>query len=102
MADKAQDNGLDLGRQIDTLRNEVAAVAGVVDEFAGPAARKRIRRRMKKLGDRAQTALSDAEDRVGETSAAIQDRIRERPLQTTLLAFGLGIAFAKLFLSRNR
>jgi len=102
MADKSNDNGLDLGHQIETLRDEVAAVAGVVDEFAGPAARKRMRRQVKKLGDRTQNALADAEHQVHGTGAAIQDRIRERPLQSALLAFGLGIAFSKLFLGRAR
>jgi hypothetical protein len=102
MADRSNDNGLDLGHQIETRRDEVAAVAGVVDEFASPAARKRMRRKMKTLGDRAQHALVDAEHRVDDASATIQDRIRERPVQSALLAFGLGIAFSKLFLGRDR
>ena len=105
MADKAHgahDVGSDLERQMDTLREELAAIAGVVGEIAGPAARKRLRRQAKKLGGQAQSALSDAEDQVKDTGEAIQDAIRERPVQSALLAFGLGIALAKLFLDRDR
>ena len=74
----------------------------MIASISNTAARKRMRRQVKKLGDRAQNALADAEHQVHGTGAAIEDRIRERPLQSALLALGLGIAFSKLFLGRAR
>jgi ElaB/YqjD/DUF883 family membrane-anchored ribosome-binding protein len=55
----------------------------------------------KGLGQHADSALSDAEDYIGETADAVEDAIRERPMQTALLAFGMGILVGKLFLGRR-
>jgi len=105
MADKSHaplgENGAELRAQIDSLRREVTTIADVVGEIAGPAARKRVARTAKELGKQARSALSDAEDYVGHSSDVLQDAMRERPLESALLAFGAGILVAKLFLSKH-
>jgi ElaB/YqjD/DUF883 family membrane-anchored ribosome-binding protein len=100
MAEKS--DGTDVQAQIESLRKEIIAVAGIVGEIAGPAARKRAMRTAKQLRKQAEGALSDAEDYVDDSTEAIEDAIREHPMQSALLAFGAGILVGKLFLGRGR
>jgi ElaB/YqjD/DUF883 family membrane-anchored ribosome-binding protein len=100
MAEKS--DGTDVQAQIESLRKEIIAVAGIVGEIAGPAARKRAMRTAKQLRKQAEGALSDAEDYVEDSTEAIEDTIREHPMQSALLAFGAGILVGKLFLGRGR
>jgi len=104
MADKSHallgEDG-ELRAQIEGLRRDISAIAGVVGDIAGPAARKRVAAAARELGKETGSALSDAEDYVGETAGAVEDAIRERPVQSALLAFGVGILVAKLFLSKR-
>ena len=100
MADRTE--GADVQVQIEGLRKEIIAIAGIVGEMAGPAARKRAMRTAKQLRKQAEGALSDAEEYVDESAEAIEDAIREHPMQSALLAFGAGILVGRLFLGRSR
>jgi len=100
MADRL--DGADVHAQIEGLRKEIIAIAGIVGEMAGPAARKRAMRTAKQLRKQAEGAVSDAEEYVEESTEAIEDAIREHPMQSALLAFGAGILVGKLFLGRGR
>jgi len=100
MAEKS--DGTDVHAQIEGLRKEIIAIAGIVGEIAGPAARKRAMRTAKQLRKQADGAISDAEEYVEESAEAIEDAIREHPMQSALLAFGAGILVGKLFLGRGR
>jgi ElaB/YqjD/DUF883 family membrane-anchored ribosome-binding protein len=101
MADKSSD-ATEMHAQIEALRKEIVAIAGIVGEIAGPAARKRALRTAKQLRKQAEGAISDAEDYVDDSTEAIEDAIREHPMQSALLAFGAGILVGKLFLGKGR
>ena len=88
----------DLGTQIDTLRSEVATIAGVVSQLTSAAGRKRVERTAKKLGKAARTTLADTDKYVSGSAEAIQETMRERPLQSALIAFGLGVLLGRLLL----
>lgn len=88
----------DLGAQIESLRSEMATIAGVVSQLTSAAGRKRIERKTRKIGKAAQTTLSDTEKYVNDSAQALQDTMRERPVQSALIAFGLGVLIGRLVL----
>jgi ElaB/YqjD/DUF883 family membrane-anchored ribosome-binding protein len=105
MATKAQQgrhngNGSasELSSQIDNLRGEIATVAGVVSQLASAAGRRRLERKAKRLGKQAEKRVSEAQHALEGSVETIDDMIRERPMQSALLAFGLGVLVGRLFL----
>jgi ElaB/YqjD/DUF883 family membrane-anchored ribosome-binding protein len=88
----------ELSTQIANLRGEIATVAGVVSQLASAAGRRRLERKAKRLSKDAQAHVSDAEHFIEGSAEAINDTIRERPWQSALVAFGLGVLVGRLFL----
>jgi ElaB/YqjD/DUF883 family membrane-anchored ribosome-binding protein len=88
----------ELSTQIDSLRGEIATVAGVVSQLASAAGRRRLERKAKRLGKQAEKRAGEAQDFIQGSVETINDMVRERPMQSALVAFGLGVLVGRLFL----
>lgn len=88
-----------LRKDIEDLKASVSALIGDLKKSAdarGTSAAESARAKLDSLGQSASDMARAAADRGRHTAEAAADTVRDRPLQSVLIAFGAGLLLAKL------
>jgi ElaB/YqjD/DUF883 family membrane-anchored ribosome-binding protein len=84
----------DVERQFEVLREDLATLTRLLREVGeAEAAEKRdaVLAEAAALLDRSRSKLDEGGARLRQASASIEDHIREKPVQSALIAIGLGV-----------
>lgn len=92
----------DLQTQLDALRADIAALAALL-QTDGRKMADTLRARAEELRDQTraevESALGDIRANAGRIEDQLESRVRDKPLQSLLMAFGLGLVVS-VFLRR--
>mgnify|MGYP006273658089 CR=1 FL=1 len=84
----------DLERQVEALQGDIATLARLMKEIGGDAAketRDKALAEAAQLLERSQAAMDEGRRRARETAATVEDYIHDKPVQSTLIALGIGL-----------
>ena len=81
-----------LRASVDKLTDDVAALTQSLSKVL----KSRVGKAADDLRDTAQTTADDIKEKAVDSKDALESTIRERPLQSLLAAFGLGLLIAQL------
>jgi ElaB/YqjD/DUF883 family membrane-anchored ribosome-binding protein len=84
----------DLERQVEVLQGDIATLARLMKEIGESAAgetRDKALAEAADLLDRSRKAVEQGRRRAREKAATIEDYIHDKPVQSTLIALGVGL-----------